>query len=39
MTEGKFTEFMKERIISNGKVIILVIIAWLGGFFWRAIYM
>ena len=38
-TEGPFTEFMKRRIIPTGGLIILLIVAWLGGFFWKGLSM
>ncbi len=36
--EGKFTELMKKEMIPNGIIVIMLIIAWLGGFIWRGIY-
>ena len=36
--QGKFTEFMKEKRISTGIVIILLMIAWISGFIWKGLY-
>lgn len=37
MNDQFFTEFIYERIIPNGIVMILLIIAWSVGFWWRGV--
>ncbi len=34
--KGSFTEFMKKKL-SIGKVIIMLIIAWLSGYAWKSL--
>ncbi len=36
MTESTFTKFMKKKL-SVGKVIIMLIIAWISGYVWKAL--
>ncbi len=38
MSEGKPTKFMKEKRISTGAIILMLIVAWAWGFWWRGIY-
>ncbi len=37
MNDQWFSEFIYERMIPNGIVIILLIIAWAVGFYWRGL--
>lgn len=39
MSEEAFTKFMKRKEISNGIIIIALIIAWVCGFLWKGLYM
>ena len=35
-TEGRFTSLIKYRKIALWKVIIMCVIAWVGGFVWKS---